>query len=141
VSTADQFTQDRSLLLAKWRQIIRVLMEPTYGHGFDIDQNDPRQVNICDLVNKFHQIMQSLAGDGVYEQDLRQLTCLICEGAIFGYKVFTQPSEWSFDWSSSRSSQVPELVLFPALLKTTDDHGHFLPVPELKVSVTFAGSG
>jgi hypothetical protein len=31
-------------------------------------------------------------------------------------------------------------VLFPALLKTTDDHGHFLPVPELKVPVTIAGS-
>jgi hypothetical protein len=74
------------------------------------------------------------------EQDLRKLTYLICQGAIFGYKVFTQPFEWTFEWSSSRSNQVPELVLFPALLKTTDDHGHFLPVPELKVPVTFAGS-
>jgi hypothetical protein len=115
-------------------------MEPTYGTRPDIDQHDPRQVNIQDLVNKLHQVMQSLSGDGVYEQDSRRLTYLICEGAIFGYKVFTQPSEWTFDWSSSRSSQMPELVLFPALLKTTDDHGHFLPVPELKVPVTIAGS-
>jgi hypothetical protein len=115
-------------------------MEPTYGLCADIDQHDPRQVNIRDLVNKLYQIMQSLSEDGAYEQALRRLTRLICEGAVFGYKVFTQPSEWTFDWSSSRSSQVPELVSFPALSKTTDDHGHFLPVPELKVHATVAGS-
>jgi hypothetical protein len=115
-------------------------MEPTYGIGSDIDRHDPRQVNIRDLVNKLHQIVQSLGENGAYEQELRQLTHLICQGAIFGYKVLTQSSEWTFDWASSRSSQVPELVLFPELLKTIDDHGQFLPVPELKVPVTFARS-
>lgn len=72
------------------------------------------------------------------ERGVREFTRLICEGATFGYNLFTQPSEWTFDWSCSGDRQAHEVVLFPALFKTTDDHGHFLPKPELKAPIILA---
>ena len=111
-------------------------MEPTYGRGTVISRNDPRQVNIGELMKRLGQIVQAITGNSNEERDVYQLAHLIGEGAIFGYHLFTQPSEWTFDWSWPRPGRTLDLVLFPALLKTSDDQGHILSAPELKAPIT-----
>ena len=111
-------------------------MEPTYGKGTAISRNDPRQINIGELTKKLGQIMHTITGPGEDEQDFHRLARLIGEGAVFGYHLFTQPSEWTFDWSWPRPGRTLDLVLFPALLKVSDDQGHILRAPELKAPIT-----
>jgi hypothetical protein len=111
-------------------------MEPSYGRQFDVNENDPRQINIRELAGALHETLHPLIGDDRAEQQLRDLKRVISEGAIFGYILFTQPSEWAFDWTRSTPSQSADTVVFPALLKTSDELGRILPVPEVRESAT-----
>lgn len=114
-------------------------MEPTYGRTFDVNENDPRQINIRELAFQLNESLRPLlGGEDRLEQHLRDLKRLISEGAIFGYTLFTQPSEWSFDWTHSTHSQPADIVVFPALLKTADEFGRILPVPEVREPVTLS---
>ncbi|KAM0721114.1 hypothetical protein Q7P37_003400 [Cladosporium fusiforme] len=135
--SADSMPLARSTLLGKWRQITRVLMEPTYGNSADISPTDPRQINIRELADTINQILQPFVKESELDH-MQSLTAVICEGAKFGYTVFTQPSEWRFEWTSTRPpghSHAPEFVVFPAFCcKVADDNGHFLPVPEVRDS-------
>ena len=107
-------------------------MEPTYGRTFDVNENDPRQINISDLTGALHETLHHLLGEDRDEQQLRVLKRVISEGAIFGYVLFTQPSEWTFDWTRPTHSQSADVVIFPALLKISDESGRILPVPEVR---------
>lgn len=131
----------RSILLAKWRQTIRLLMEPTYGRLPNISANDPRQVNIREMASKILEILRVFTMAIDDDIKLRDLSDLICEAATFSYTLFTQPSEWHFDWTNARYGNTSELVVFPALLKATDEHGHILPVKELRESITCVKTG
>ena len=113
-------------------------MEPTYGRTFDVNENDPRQINIRDLANALHETLHHLLGEDRDEQQLRELKRLISEGAIFGYILFTQPSEWTFDWTRSTHNQSADIVVFPALLKTSDESGRIFPVPEVRETMTLS---
>jgi hypothetical protein len=110
-------------------------MSPTYG-TFDVNENDPRQINIQELSGALHETLHPLIAEDRAEQQLRDLKRVISEGAIFGYILFTQPSEWAFDWTRSTHSQSADTVVFPALLKTADELGRILPMPEVKETVT-----
>lgn len=114
------------------------MMEPTYGRTFDVNENDPRQINIRELAAALSEVLYPLLGEYRDEQQLRDLKRMISEGAIFGYILFTQPSEWSFDWTRSTASQSADIVVFPALLKTADEHGRILQAPEIRESVTLS---
>lgn len=116
-------------------------MEPTYGRLSGIGTNDPRQVNIRELTKRLLEVLQTFLKSNDNELKLQNLTQLLGEGATVGYAFFTQPSEWIFDWTLSRHSNNSELVVFPALLKVTDDHGQVLPVKELREPVTVASIG
>lgn len=87
-------------------------------------------------MKRLSQIVQAVTGNSNEERDVYQLAHLIGEGAIFGYHLFTQPSEWALDWSWPQPGRTLDLVLFPALLKTSDDQGHILSAPELKAPIT-----
>jgi hypothetical protein len=135
----DSLGPGRTMLSSKWRQINRILMEPTYGRGSAIGRNDPRQVNIGELTNRLSYIIQATTGNGNDDRIALGLASLVGEGAILGNHPFTQPSEWILDWSWSRSDRTQDLVLFPAMLKTVDDQSHNLSTPELKVPVPLVG--
>lgn len=109
-------------------------MEETYGRTFDVSENDPRQINIRELAAALNEVLHPLLGEDRDEQQSRDLKRIISEGAIFGYILFTQPSEWSFDWTHSTASR--GIVVFPALLKIADDHGRVLQAAEVRETVT-----
>lgn len=54
-------------------------------------------------------------------------------GAMFGLKLFSQGARWSFgDWDIRERNTKKgrrSLVVLPALLKMTDEYGHFLGDP------------
>lgn len=96
---------------------------------------DPRQINIREVADAIDQILKPFAKESELDQRMQSLTELICEGAKFGYTLFTQPSEWRFEWRPTRPpghSHGPEFVVFPAFCKVTDDRGQFLPMPEVR---------
>jgi len=113
-------------------------MEETYGRTFDVNENDPRQINMNDLSSALHETLYHLLGGDRDEQQLRDLKRVISEGAIFGYVLFTQPSEWTFDWTRLTQNQSADIVVFPALLKISDESGRILPVPEMREAVTLS---
>ena len=87
-------------------------------------------------MKRLSQIVQVITGNRNDERDVREVARLIGEGAILGYHLFAQPSKRTFDWSWPRPGRTLNLVLFPALLKISDDQGHILPAPELKAPMT-----
>lgn len=56
-------------------------------------------------------------------------------GATFGLKLFSQGARWSFGYWDTRERNEEKgrrsLVLLPALLKITDEYGHFLRDPQV----------
>jgi hypothetical protein len=114
------------------------MMEGTYGRTFDVNENDPRQINMNDLASALHETLQHLLGGDRDEQQLRDLKRVISEGAIFGYVLFTQPSEWTFDWTRSTPNQSADIVVFPGLLKISDESGRILPLPEVRETMTLS---
>lgn len=110
-------------------------MESAYGRGTSIGSADPRQINIRELADSIDQILKPFGKENQAEQTLQSLTEVICEGARFGYTLFTQPSGWRFEWRSTMSSgydQAQEFVVFSAFCKIVDDSGHPLSAPEIR---------
>lgn len=110
-------------------------MESAYGRGTSIGSADPRQINIRELADSIDQLLKPFGKETQSEQRLQSLTEVIGEGARFGYTLFTQPSEWRFEWKSARPSgygQAHEFVVFPAFCKVVNDSGHLLSAPEIR---------
>ncbi|KAF2718547.1 hypothetical protein K431DRAFT_287568 [Polychaeton citri CBS 116435] len=120
----------RRPLMNKWRQLSGVLLQAKYGDG-TLMANDPRQQNIEDLANMLNNILAPYATgnwqlDAVEGERARNLGALVKRGARFGYLIFTQPSTWEFGWSNGSGGIGNELVVFPALIQTGDEHGRLL---------------
>jgi hypothetical protein len=113
-------------MVSKWRQITANLMQRTYG-GSTIPPSDARMTNIQELVRRLDAVLvHSASSTG---QDRRSnLEELIKRGARFGYTVFSQPTEWTFDWGGDCNAK-NELVVFPALVQVGDDEGLRLRKP------------
>lgn len=110
-------------------------MESTYGRGTSIGAADPRQINIRELADSIDQTLKTFTKESELDQRMQSLTEVIGEGAKFGYTIFTQPSEWRFEWKSTRlpgHSHAQEFVVFPAFCKLTDDKAQLLSAPEIR---------
>jgi hypothetical protein len=52
--------------------------------------------------------------------------------AQFAFLLFSQPSDWVFDWiGGSSGSQQGRLIVFPGLLQTVTDEGYAQRPPRL----------
>lgn len=122
-------TLGRSILLSKYRHILGVLMEPTYG-GKSIAPNDSRQHNIRELVDALDVVLRAFATGRSDNERLQNLTELLKRGARFGYTISTQPTEWAFDWDEPQRRQTAQLVVYPALLQIADDQGRLHATPQ-----------
>jgi hypothetical protein len=113
-------------MVSKWRQITANLLQRTYG-GSTIPPNDARMANIQELVRRLDAILVRYASST--GKDRRSnLEELIKRGARFGYTLFSQPTEWTFDWGGDGNAK-NELVVFPALVQIGDDAGLRLRKP------------
>ena len=56
-------------------------------------------------------------------QRAQNLEELVKRGARFGFMLFSQPTDWTFDWGDSHARQNSNVVVYPALVQTGDDQG------------------
>ena len=118
----NHLTPDRSLLVSKWRQITSALLQPSYGNT-SIGPNDPRQRNIQELVRALDSILRPYASVQSSSERPQHLEELVKRGARFGYMLFSQPTDWTFDWNDPHARQSGNIVVYPALVQTGDDQG------------------
>ncbi|USW57049.1 hypothetical protein Slin15195_G103680 [Septoria linicola] len=114
--------QDERLSFAKWREMSGKLFEPIYGAG-KVKVGDARLKNIDEMVTTLVCLLQPYVAKGYGGARVRDLENVVKAAAGFGYKLFTQRTEWEFAWSTLMSD---ELVVYPALVKVGDDRGHKL---------------
>jgi hypothetical protein len=107
-------------MVSKWRQITANLLQRTYGSS-SIPPNDARMTNIQELVRRLDAILIRYASSTGKDRQ-SNLEELIKRGARFGYTLFSQPTEWTFDWEGDGNAK-NELVVFPALVQVGDDEG------------------
>ena len=117
----DHLIAVRSLLVSKWRQITASLLQSTYDNR--IEPNDPRQRNIQELVKALNDILEPYASGHSNNERAQNLEELVKRGARFGYMLFSQPTDWTFDWNDPHSRQSGNIVVYPALVQTGDDQG------------------
>jgi hypothetical protein len=102
-------------------------MGPTYG-GKIIGPNDSRHHNVRTLLDALDLCLRLFAGSRPEDERLSNLAEVLKRGARFGYMLFMQPTEWTFQWT--RPSERSKLVVHPALLQTVDDEGRPRSVPQ-----------
>lgn len=108
----------RAAFLSKWRQITAALSENTFLQ--EIPADDVRLVNIgnaLEIVDAF--LRPCVAKDSDHDKRLFNLEEIMKRSARFGFLLFSQPSSFQFDWSDTGSG----LVVFPGLLKVSDENG------------------
>lgn len=130
---------DNALMLSRWRQMTAVLMAGTYDHDA-LPASDPRQRNIRDLVDRLDAVLAPLAAPA--DRRRGELEEVVKRGARFAYTLFTQPTEWEFAWERPGRER-GEWVVFPGLLRVTDEAGARLaqPLPYGAVQVVRVDSG
>ena len=115
-------------MLSTWRQISGVGLKSKYGTK-TMEHNDPRMYNINALANRLDSILRRFASAGGDEGRVQNMMELLKRAARFGLMLFTQPTEWAFDWEEARYQHTSEIVVFPALSQTADDQGRPIAHP------------
>ena len=108
--------EDDRVTFAKWREMSGKLFQPIYGAG-KVKSGDAREKNIGELVTTLVCLLQPYVAKGYGGARVRDLENVVKAAAGFGYKLFTQRTEWEFAWSTLMSD---ELVVYPALVKVGD---------------------
>ena len=116
-------------MLSRWRQTSATLAQSTYT-GDSISQHDPRQRNVRDLVEALDKAVGPSASERSNDERKQNLKELVDRGAMFGFALFAQPASWAFDWHGTSSKQEAELIVFPALVRTADEHGQSYGDPD-----------
>ena len=121
--------------LARWRVTTNFLLYPErnrvsteYKINSDIITRAAEQ-----LSNDLQPYLQS--GIVSKEECKASLEKTLRLGAAFGLKLFSQGARWSFrNWDIRERNEEKgrrSLIVLPALLKITDEHGHFLQDPQV----------
>ncbi|KAF7196677.1 hypothetical protein HII31_02047 [Pseudocercospora fuligena] len=84
-----------------------------------MSNEDPRQFNIAQLAKDLDDVLRFFASSDDKGR-VENMTEIIRQGAYVGYVLFVQPTTWSFEWEEAGHS---ELVVFPALVQLSDEHG------------------
>jgi len=108
--------------LSKWRTMTAYLMNgKTNTMGVSGSEE-----NIRKAVNDVDSIVGPLAASNADPtQRLNHLEEVVRRASRVANLLFAQPSFWNFDWQHNDNG----IVVFPALLKLTDEHGKLLPQP------------
>lgn len=122
ISNCTNILADRIRLLTKWRQISAAMLAPKYSDR-SIPPSDPRHHNIRKLLDELDTVLAPFASVSNNSERVQNMAELIKRGARFAYTLFTQPTEWDFDWEQFRSRTTSELVVYPALVQTVGDDG------------------
>ena len=104
-------------------------MQKTYASE-NIDADDPRQINIRSLTQALYEVLEPFSHAQNSADRLQDLHAVIEQGALLGYDLFVQPATWIFEWHVQQEDHKQRVVIFPALVQTTDNEGVLLAEPE-----------
>jgi hypothetical protein len=111
----------RSAFLSEWR-----VMTATLSHSlYDLDSlsaNDHRLAKIQIALRQADMFLAPLASTADHDTRLRNLEEIMKRAARLGWTLFSQPSEFTADWTDDGRG----VVLFPGLLQVTDENGRVL---------------
>jgi hypothetical protein len=54
---------------------------------------------------------------------------ILKRSALFAFTLFSQPSEFGFDWKGAQNVKSGELCIFPALVQVSDEAGQPVAPP------------
>ncbi|CAI6291425.1 unnamed protein product [Periconia digitata] len=114
-------------LLAKWRVITSELLQSAYvRNAFSLD--DSRIHNIQGAVGVLDNVLRPYIDTRMDNgQRSRNLEEILKRAAQFAFTLFSQRSEWDFDWQIEEQNASSEgICVFPALVQVLDEHGEVL---------------
>ena len=107
----------------QWRRITAELLQSTYAQA-SFGPSDSRNTIVRDAVTDLDNILQPYADPRMDNaQRRRNLEEIIKRSAVFAFTLFSQPSQWSFDWKEEQSVTSGDLCVFPALVQVMDEAG------------------
>lgn len=125
-----------STAMTKWRQLSAFLLHPHRSDrtplvpSEDVGTQQAQQLAVA--LNTFlESFIVAVDHESHYEQE-NHLREVIVECATFGYLLFSQPSEFRFQFDNDRKHD--GLVISPGLERVTDERGRRLPAPQRLVA-------
>ena len=126
--------------MTRWRQLSVFLVHPDRSErtpltpSEDISTHQAQSLTVS--LGRFLQTFVPTSRETRYEQE-NHLREVIVECATFGYTLFSQPSEYQFQYSAQ--SKRTAIVTCPGLAKISDEEGrrygspHMLAAPVVEV--------
>lgn len=104
-------------------------MQENYGQA-QLFPNDPRQHRANELALAMDNVLRPFASSRfTHEERMDNLRNVIQRAIRYGYTLFSQPTSWDFDWNLGKEDVVDRMVVFPALVQVSDEHGGVFPKP------------
>tara|TARA_R110002003_G_scaffold145_18_gene13479 strand:+ start:4689 stop:5057 length:369 start_codon:yes stop_codon:yes gene_type:complete len=92
--------------------------------------SDSRNGGIEAALTALENVLQPYADSRMdFQQGRQNLEEILKRSALFAFTLFSQPSEFSFDWKVDQSVKPGELCVFPALVQVSDEAGQSLSPP------------
>ncbi|PVH93402.1 hypothetical protein DM02DRAFT_634595 [Periconia macrospinosa] len=123
-------TKVHTTLLAKWRVLTAELMQSAYvRNAFSLD--DSRIHNIQGATGVLENVLRPYIDTRMDNgQRSRNLEEILKRAAQFAFTLFSQQSEWDFDWQEDQqAANAGSICVFPALVQNTDDNGEAMKPP------------
>ena len=121
--------------LTRWRQLSVFLVHPNRSERTPLapseDVSTHQAQRLAVSLGRFLQTFVPAARENRYEQE-NHLREAIVECATFGYVLFSQPSEYQFQWDAQ--SKHSAIVTCPGLAKISDEKGRRYSSPQIVVS-------
>lgn len=125
-------------VFSKWRSETAFLLQPLRSNRTPLRPNETElQPSIDRNMALLDEIVQPFISPGpsAKEQQGKNLRAIMFEAAKFGLILFSQPTSWAFDWKTGRKGSNTttnaqprsSLVVFPALVKSSNVNGKHLP--------------
>ncbi|KNG49309.1 hypothetical protein TW65_03917 [Stemphylium lycopersici] len=149
IMSGDRGFQTHPTLVAHWRVATSELMHSSYVRT-PFSPSDDRHASIQAAIATLDRILQPYAdahmNDGERRRNLEEL---LKRSALFAFTLFSQPSEWEFEWQEEQGVTSGELCIFPALVQVADETGQpiypphsfseAIPMPTLASMLPSAG--
>lgn len=123
--------------LSSWRHALHALFAPIYTGR--LDPRDSRKPAINDLTTSLVYTLQPYVIPGFGAGRVRDLERIVSLGAELGWEMFAHPVEWEVDWESAKREG--EVVVFPALVRRSDEQGRDLERKEVVCDAGRVGIG
>ncbi|KAH7071273.1 hypothetical protein BKA63DRAFT_535217 [Paraphoma chrysanthemicola] len=122
-------TRPSSSAALQWRVMTAQLMQSSYVRD-PFSASDSRNDSIQTALAALENILQPYADSRMDNQERRRnLEQILKRSALFAFTLFSQPSEFEFDWKGAQNVKSGELCIFPALVQVSDEAGQLVAPP------------